>query len=547
MLAQVKQAIYSLNRAPRWVIFVFAATILALLSLTVYRYQRPSVNLTTLVPADTILYLETPDLGFALKALVANEAFDSAVSRPDFSALDGMPVAVAVSGFDASEKALNDGASEANWRPRFVAISETGFFSWQARSFIEAKLGPFIESSLGGDVRLEKSAIEGGDKYVWSANDGRRSFALLLGSRIYFSNDEPLLDRCLEVERNNQPNLSSNSRIAILKANSSKSAMLGFLSADGVASVSNLMGMSTAISSTDDEVARSLIARTIPQVIQGSVKEISWTASVVKNGIEDVIEFSMDADIAEKLLASTASVEGSRGKAEDFISSDAQGVTRYEFSRPDVAWRTTIEIARSTVDPLNARLMDRLAGGLFESFGITDHGVFLLAAKGRIVSGRFDSEGEEVVAVTEVSDFEAIKPALGLVDFSLPAQDLEGAQLWKSADGDFAAASIGSFAIVGDAESVVRCIKAHAAGSTLAKRPIYPPFTESTAPIVTFGTDSETAEQIIDALAARTDANQRITSGFVTETRFGGRGIQRKTTSPFGLFGTLVSQFAPRR
>ena len=123
--------------------------------------------------------------------------------------------------------------------------------------------------------------------------------------------------------------------------------------------------------------------------------------------------------------------------------------------------------------------MDRLAGGLFESFGITDHGVFLRAAKGRVISGRFDSEGEEVVAVTEVSDFEAIKPALGLVDFSLPPQDLEGAQLWKSADGDFAAASIGSFAIVGDAESVVRCIKAHAAGSTLAKRPIYPPFTES--------------------------------------------------------------------
>ena len=52
----------------------------------------------TVVPADSLIYLETQDLGKAVRAVTESEAFrNAAASQPNLSAVDGVRLGIAVS------------------------------------------------------------------------------------------------------------------------------------------------------------------------------------------------------------------------------------------------------------------------------------------------------------------------------------------------------------------------------------------------------------------------------------------------------------------
>src|SRR5688500_7674208 len=66
-------------------------------------------DLRSLVPADSLVYLESNDLAAALQPLVASDAFTKAAkTKPDLSALKGIQLAVTVSGFEMTEEKLTD-------------------------------------------------------------------------------------------------------------------------------------------------------------------------------------------------------------------------------------------------------------------------------------------------------------------------------------------------------------------------------------------------------------------------------------------------------
>ena len=59
----------------------------------------------SLAPAETLVYLETNDLAAALQPIVDSKPFNEvAKSKPDFSALKGVQLAVAVTGFETPKK-----------------------------------------------------------------------------------------------------------------------------------------------------------------------------------------------------------------------------------------------------------------------------------------------------------------------------------------------------------------------------------------------------------------------------------------------------------
>ena len=73
----------------------------------------------SLVPAETLVYLETNDLAAALQPIVDAKPFmEVAKSKPDFSALKGVQLAVAVTGFETSEEKLTDEHSVGRVQPR---------------------------------------------------------------------------------------------------------------------------------------------------------------------------------------------------------------------------------------------------------------------------------------------------------------------------------------------------------------------------------------------------------------------------------------------
>src|ERR1043165_516936 len=137
-----------------WVIFLCACS-------------SPPTDLRTFVPSDTLVYLETSDLGKTLGALIESKAFrEAAKNTPDFSALGGMQVAVAVTGFEASENQVTAENAVLNFKPRFVAVADTHTWNRYTLQFTEQRLGDFVNETYGGEVSLDTADKNGGKSFV---------------------------------------------------------------------------------------------------------------------------------------------------------------------------------------------------------------------------------------------------------------------------------------------------------------------------------------------------------------------------------------------
>ena len=186
-----------------------------------------------LVPADSLVYLETNDLAAALQPIVDSKPFNEvAKSKPDFSALKGVQLAVAVTGFETSEEQVNEEQSIGRIQPHFVAIADTHAWNFQAVSFAEKKLGSFVEKIYDQSLTLEKSDKNGGKYFTWTADDGRKAYALVIDSVIYFGNDETSIEKCLAVRRNEADSITETGKV---QPTDPKTLASGYVSTDGIA------------------------------------------------------------------------------------------------------------------------------------------------------------------------------------------------------------------------------------------------------------------------------------------------------------------------
>jgi len=84
------------------------------------------IDLRSLAPADSLIYLETNDVAAALQPLIDSSAYvEAAKAKPDLSSLKGVQLAIVVTGFEASEEQVNDANSVLNFKAHFAAIADT--------------------------------------------------------------------------------------------------------------------------------------------------------------------------------------------------------------------------------------------------------------------------------------------------------------------------------------------------------------------------------------------------------------------------------------
>lgn len=261
----------------------------------------------SLVPAETLVYLETNDLAAALQPIVDSKPFaEAAKSKPDVSALKGVQLAVAVTGFETSEEKLNDEQSVGRIQPRFVAIADTRAWNYQAVAFAEQKIGSFVEDVYNSEPALEKSDKHGGKYFVWTAPDGRRAFALVIDSLIYFGNDESSLDKALTVRRGEADSILQTNKI---QPADPKTLAFGYISTDGVAQIAALIGVKFASESKEDSELQTAIVDVLPQLIRNSITDVTWTVARSEQGVEDkfVVEIPPSrTDKSDEILSEIA-------------------------------------------------------------------------------------------------------------------------------------------------------------------------------------------------------------------------------------------------
>ena len=512
-------------------------------SFTLNACRRPQkTDMRSLVPSDAIIYLETNDLAETLQTLTESRAFQEiAADQPDFSALENMQLAVGVTGFETSEKKITEENSVLNFKPQFVAVAETHAWSWQTLSFAENQLNDFVMKNYGDAAKLERLDEADGKLFTWTASDGRKTFAYVENSLIYFGNNWSAIERCLAVKRGEAESLAKNE--SLTRVYSENNLAFGYISSTGIAQIANVAGVSLAVNTTEESEARSFIARIVPQILQNTTKEIVWTANKTERGIEDNFSVSLTTETSSVVKETLATSFVSQTNSAEFLPSDFFSATHYNLKNPLIAWRSLLLLTAKNTDALSGKLLIQFSDALLEPYGVSNAETFLSSIDPEILTARFDEDGDRSVSIVSVKDLEKLKSSITKeINFNAPFEKRENAEMWFSENRQLTALFIENKLLLGDGESVLKCLQAKRSGKNFTKSPKFQRFVENQAVAVTFGRDADSATKIVEVIGKKRGENKKLATFYSTETRFTEKGFKRKNVSDFGLIGTILQQ-----
>ena len=498
----------------------------------------------TLVPADSLVYLETNDLAAALEPIIEHEAFTKfAKNKPDLSHLKGVQLAVSVSGFEMTEERLTDEHSVGRVQPRFVAIADTHAWNWQAVAFADSQIGAFVMNLYRSDVSQEKIEKHGGTWFEWSATDGRKAFALVIGSLVYFGNDESAIEKCLAVRGGEAENLAGTGKVDPFGESRIAS---GYVSPDGVAQISSLVSLSIVAGSDSEPETQSAFADILPRIMRGAVSEIKWTASRASTGtkVEDRIQVSSPDEIA-RVFNETFAAAGQLDTAQfDLVPAGIPSVTHYSLSKPNVAWRSVLLTSQTLVPTVPGGTIAEFANAFAEPYAVRDPELFLAGVGRSIVTGNVDPGGDMPIVIATVESPANVR---GSLDPDLkPDKELGdqfSAEVLRTPDGELAAAFVEPFVIAGSADAVIACLRSRGSEGNLGRSPAIVALLTKGAVAATLALDRETAPAIATVLFQAEPNEMAFASAYTVETRFSRTGFERRTTSDFGLIGSILANF----
>ncbi len=499
-------------------------------------------DMRSLVPADTLVYLETNDLGVALQPIIDSKPFNEVAKRkPDISALRGVQLAVAVTGFETREEKLTDEHSVGRVQPHFVAVADTHAWNSSAVAFAEQKLGAFVEKIYDSPPTLEKTDKNGGKYFTWIAKDGRKAYALVIDGLVYFGNDETAIDKCLTVRRGEADSVAKTGKV---QSASQEILASGYVSTDGIAQISNIIGLKFASEAGEDPEVQSSIAGILPQLLRNSITEISWTESTNTwpGGIQDDYVITMPSEMSS-VFSETLIPLGNPNGSMSLIPTNFRTATRYNLKSLPIAWRSIISALQNKMDPLETKVSAKLSPVFFQPYGVADPKMFLESVGPQLVTIASSDEESAVAVIGAVRDYPQFTKSISK-DLSLPKDPSQIIKntIIRSADGDLGIVFLEYNFILGDPAVIESCLVHDNSTWEFGMQSFYGFFNEGKpTPIVTAGRDRGAVKKLVEMF---TDANDSTSVGnrSLTETRFTKAGMERKTTSDFGLIGSIIAQ-----
>jgi hypothetical protein len=224
------------------------------------------------------------------------------------------------------------------------------------------------------------------------------------------------------------------------------------------------------------------------------------------------------------------------------IPYDTPSVTLYTLSKPNVAWRSILLTSQTLVSTVPGGMLAEFANAFAEPYAIRDAELFLSGVGSSILTGRIDPNGDKPFVIASVVAAPNVRSSLDdelKVDRQL--SDEFRIEVLRSSDGSLAAAFFDGKVIAGDTEAVAACLRTRGTDLTMGKSSAVVDLLTTGAEAVTIAVDKESAQAIANVVFQAEPNQVGFASVYTTETRFSRTGIQRRTTSDFGLIGQILS------
>ncbi|MCA1608846.1 MAG: hypothetical protein LC730_05225, partial [Acidobacteria bacterium] len=205
---------------------------------------------------------------------------------------------------------------------------------------------------------------------------------------------------------------------------------------------------------------------------------------------------------------------------------------------------SVIQMLQARSDDTSGSLIAAVSVSLFEPYGVEHAELFLASVGQQLVTVTFDEAGESGVVIAAIANLGNLKKSVAKeIGISQPPVKQGRADVWKSEDGDLAAAILEDKMIVGDAEGVTRCLAANNSEKTRENRGFRWQTADPNPVVITFGRIAGSPATFINVLSEKKNPDATIAEDYTVETRFTANGIERATVSDFGVIGDIIEQF----
>lgn len=567
-----------------WKITLVVSALLFFTVLWLWWSQPERVDMADYVPADALVFLEANSLPEIAEGIVATDAWRELAPAAGINPKAGQygwltrlagwtgigshetviimraQVAVCILGFNAAE--TPDATLKIS--PRGAVVVETHTGASRVRAAVEKAVGSFARRSLGASEFARRE--EGGAAfYTWAApSDGRRRVvAAVLGSVAVVGNDEASVRACLSVRRGERPSLAGDPQLREMRARlgGEDTLAFGYAPPGSAAKVAEAAAPLFVGQASDEPRVQSLLASLLPKLAHRIVGAAAWSSQLDGGAFVDRYLVLLPDGLAHRLSSALPDSGNRPTGAVEMLPADAHQVSFYSYQNPEAAWLALNAGLSSQVDTLQAPLVTLALEAMLEPYGVETPLEFLRATQSEVVTARLDETSDSKVLIVGIRDkTELLSRVRKRLGEGALQKVFGGAEVWVSTEAERgAAAFLGEYLIMGQEEDVLRCISMRAEDRSLNGSVRFKSADEASGGNVphvrTLTSDESSARSFVLSFARRrTDGSydaeklnqslRRLPYSF-SETKITEEGLEKRTRSAFGLFGSVVSRFAP--
>ena len=534
---------------------------------TVWWNQPNKADMADYVPADALVYVEINSIWDIANAIQNSDAWKAASpaiglakhsdnsSRLLASRLGLGPIqavlasraqmALVIVGVSSSEK-----DDLLRVKPELALVVETHTAKWRMKSAVTDDIRRLAEFAYGASACTERS--NGVDYVECTESKGdRKIIGAIDGTVVIIGNSQKAVENCLAVRQGQRPSLRTDTEMLRLRQNlkSASTLSFGYVSQPNAAKLVSLAGPLLLGKAPGDEQLERLLSDSAIKILRG----VAWTSGSHAGLIEDHYQISLDSDVIKRLDP----VFQNSKVAEDYwklIPNSFRSVSIYETANPQAAWSSLNSAVAIKLDAVSSVIFSALLKSGLSGYGVEDP-YNLIGALGTPVITLRPTLGEGSLLLAAVKDEVALRRELSNALLSDgKGQILDGIQSEPLREKEFTALFVNGFVIVGKTENVLVYMAQLKNNELITQERLETLKGLSNESTVTTYTNDRTS--LLGTIAALSRFSGRpltekeltaLTDRFskvevsCTESTLNASGIDRRTLSAFGQFGSLIS------